>query len=166
MCAAAAAAVWTQLGLTIPPDLQALDAIVSGYITLTPAGASAYALTRKPLSTSSPITLSVPYQGSSKDYSTIGTAESLALFVPALPDLHATAAQLISEKPPLYVCDYSTNSGCAYSPEGVTITSESTITGFMFASTLLRPLADVKIQVRYPCGNAALLCTQNTIHPW
>jgi hypothetical protein len=135
------------VGISIPPELKALDAIISGYITLTPAGATPAHLSRKPLSTSTPITLSVPYQGTSKDYSTVGKPESLALFVPALPDLHTLAAQLISDKPPLYVCDYAQRNGCAYNPDGVTIAADSPIPGFMFASTLLRPLADVKIQV-------------------
>jgi hypothetical protein len=136
-----------QVGITIPPELRAIDAIFSGYITLTPVGATAAQLTKKPLSLSSPITLSIPYQGTSKDYSTVGKPDSLALFVPALPDLHSLAAQLISDKPPLFVCDYAQRSGCAYNPEGVTIAADSPIPGFMFASTLLRPLADVKIQV-------------------
>ncbi|WIA08192.1 hypothetical protein OEZ85_007645 [Tetradesmus obliquus] len=136
-----------KVGITIPPELKALDAIVSGYITLTPVGATPPSASRQPLSTSTPITLSIPYQGTSKDYSTVGTPNSLALFVPALPDLHALAAQLISDKPPLFVCDTAQRSGCAYSPDGVTIAADSPIPGFMFASTLLRPLADVKIQL-------------------
>lgn len=144
----------------MPKALQAVDGIYGGYILLTPtssASASIAALdqARKKsgrvfaatVASSAPVPLSVPYQGSTKDYSTLGQEKSLILFVPAMPELDPTSSEALSLKPPLFLCDAEGTGKCGYNPKTLKASTSVYIKGYRFASTLLRPVADVKVQV-------------------
>lgn len=93
------------------------------------------------------VPLSVPYQGSSKDYSTIGQDNSLALFVPPMHDYDPTSSEALEGKPSLFLCDADGAGKCGYSGASLKASPSAYKQGFRFASTLLRPVADVKVQV-------------------
>lgn len=155
-----------QLKVTVPQALKEVDGIYGGYILFTPidpastTGSSSSSTRRKKSRVSiadagstfelpdGPVPLSVPYQGSSKDYSTIGQDHSLVLFVPPLFDLDQTSSEALESKPSLFLCDAEGAGKCGYIPKMLKA-SKKVYDGFRFASTLLRPVADVKVQVRF-----------------
>eukprot|EP00775_Hariotina_reticulata_P012451 gene12451-12588_t len=116
-----AGSVQVRVTISIGQDLQAMDAIISGYILFQPSsptpipggstsnnsvnnstnngnkpkkGSKIKQGGLKPSSTL--ITLSLPYQGTTKDYSSFGTSNSLALFASPVPDLGPVAAALLA----------------------------------------------------------------------
>lgn len=168
--APALCALTVQVKITIPQALKEVDGIYGGYILFTPTDPTATTEstgnTRRKKSrvlvasaaalSDGPVPLSVPYQGSSKDYSTIGQDNSLALFVPPLFDLDRTSAEALDSKPSLFLCDNEGAGKCGYS--ATTLKADPSVyKGFRFASTLLRPVADVRVQVRQPTGTQAFM---------
>jgi hypothetical protein len=150
-----------QVKITVTKALREVDGIYGGYILFTPTSSTASTsrfvtktLSRKAsraafkaaLEESGAVPLSVPYQGSSKDYSTVGEDDSLVLFVPALHDLNPTSAEALDSKPSLFLCDVDGAGKCGYTPK-LLKAPVSTYKNFRFASTLLRPVADVRVQV-------------------
>lgn len=139
--------------MTVPKKLQEVEGIYGGYIVFTPTGSTASVevarrkgRTAAAAPSNGPVTLSVPYQGSTKDYSTVDADNSLVLFVPALYDVDPTAAEALEQKPPLFLCDIDGAGKCGYAAASLKAPL-STYKGYRFASTLLRPVADVKVQV-------------------
>jgi hypothetical protein len=165
--------VWVlQVKVTVPQALKEVDGIYGGYIMFTPTtvatsalqarskGARAFsAATAMP---NGPVPLSVPYQGSSKDYSTIDEDDSLVLFVPPMYDVDRTSSEALESKPPLFLCNVDGAGKCGYT-EKTLKASLSEYKSFRFASTLVRPVSDVKVQVRprqrVATIHCALLCS-------
>lgn len=148
-----------QVKVTVPQALKEVDGIYGGYIMFTPTtvststfpaasrskGARAFsAATALP---SGPVPLSVPYQGSSKDYSTIDEDDSLVLFVPPMYVVDKTSSEALESKPPLFLCNVDGAGKCGYT-EKTLKAPWSEYRSFRFASTLVRPVSDVKVQVR------------------
>eukprot|EP00775_Hariotina_reticulata_P011755 gene11755-11901_t len=178
----------------IPAELQALHAIISGYITLTPAaGGPTAAQHPAQLTPASPIELSIPYQGSTKDYSTLGKNNSLALFAPVMSEVDATAAEILARYPEIYVCHGPSEIGCQYRPGDASVvhataaadapvdvtsnsqsgSSTSSLSrgnpqaaqmAIRFGATLLRPVRDVKVQV-WTSDGASWLGTSGSLGP-
>lgn len=96
-----------------------------------------------------PVPLTVPYQGSSKDYSTFDREDkSLVLFVPPLYDHDPSSSEALESKPSLFLCDAEGAGKCGFSEKSTLRAAMSVYSkGYRFASTLLRPVADVKVQV-------------------
>lgn len=146
----------------MPQALTEVDGIYGGYILFTPTteatstwhsttahSKGARAFTAATALPSGPVPLSVPYQGSSKDYSTFGEDNSLVLFVPPMPDVDKTSSEALESKPSLFLCNVDGTGKCGYA--GKTLKAPmSEYKSFRFASTLVRPVADVKVQVRRP----------------
>jgi hypothetical protein len=159
-----------QVKITVPQALQEVEGIYGGYILFTPVtepatttgvpsprkrrkGAARALTAAGRMSAASvgpssgPVPLSIPYQGSSKDYSTIGQDNSLALFVPPMHDYDPTSSEALEGKPSLFLCDAEGAGKCGYSGASLKASASAYKQGFRFASTLLRPVADVKVQV-------------------
>jgi len=178
----------------IPAELQAEHAIISGYITLSPS-AEEQAAAAQPvqLPPASPIELSVPYQGSTKDYSTIGRNNSLVLFAPVLSDVDAAAAEILAKYPEIYVCHGPSEVGCQYQPGDASEVhaaipasgaagdvDNNRQSGFnrshsrgsvqaaqmaiRFGASLLRPVRDVKVQV-WTSDGSSWLGTSDSLGP-
>lgn len=127
--------------LAIPASLQRIDAIFGGYVTLTPVA-------RGTKDVQQPVPLSVPYQGASRDYSSFADSNSLALFVPVLPHVDATAARELASLPHLFLCDAPGGSDeCARSATGALEASPRAGRGLRVVGALARPVADVRFHV-------------------
>jgi hypothetical protein len=154
-----------QVTLRLPDTLRQLDAIVSGYITFTPypnqkratpipavpsRGSTPFPLTPKDARLSP---LSVPYQGSSKDYSTFGLPNSLPLFALPMPEIDPMTASLLQDRPPAFVCDlFQDDSTCMYSRDTVRVRADVYPWGVSpdwinIATAMLRPALNIEVEV-------------------
>jgi hypothetical protein len=159
----------------MPDALQQLDYIVSGYISFTPnpkqrRATPIPAVPARP-NDAFPLTpdearlspLSVPYQGSSKDYSTFGLPTSLPLFARPMPDMNAAVASLLQDRPAAFVCDlFQDDSTCMYNTGTVRVRADVFSWGvssdwIYIAAAMVRPAARLEIEVwcvpteRYNC---------------
>jgi hypothetical protein len=162
----------------VPAGLRATDTIYGGYLMLAPvqtsssvsvaaakvprvrasgSSSSTSALAEQPRKL---VPLSVPYQGSSKDFSVVTGRDALALFVPPLHEVDAESAKALSSKPSLFLCNMD-GGKCNYTPGTITALPAAN-KGFRIASTLLRPVQDVKIQVGV--GGWLAGCTHTHTH--
>jgi hypothetical protein len=147
-----------------------MEAIISGYILFQPSSPTPISYltpTNRPggrrnnwsriqqegsLPNSTVITLAVPYQGASKDYSSFGTANSLALLAPTMPSLGPIAASLLAGS--MSVC-LSYNQGSSLecinnNQEGGLIPVPRSFLkdgALAFTVAVLRPFQELTIQV-------------------
>lgn len=128
--------------------------IVSGFVTFSPAPRAQQA----DCAGDAPwlVPLSVPYQGTTADYSTISINNSLALFAQPMPQLNPAAAAMLQGRPPIYVCDDFSEFRqiCRYKPGTISIPRGGLV---VFAASLLRPVQEMRIQVLN--ANGSLLGT-------
>jgi hypothetical protein len=105
----------------------------------------------------------VPYQGSSKDYSTFGLPNSLPLFALPMPEIDPMTASLLQDRPPAFVCDlFQDDLTCMYSRDTVRVRADVYPWGLLpdwinIAIAMLRPALNIEVEVwcvpteRYNC---------------
>lgn len=107
------------------------------------------------------VTLSVPYQGSSRDYSSLG-GSSLALLPTVEPTINAKAAKSLDRSLSVCCCGssgaYVYTNRCASDRKAngtIRISEYSFLAGYnpTFAVPLLRPVKSIRIQILNPQGD-------------